>query len=446
MRRAALSTSLVLLAIAACSGQPSPSTLPAGRATALHVRNFAGATPISHVVIIVQENRTPDYLFQGVPGADISKTAIDSKGQPVQLQPVSLAAPYDLGHTHNNFITDYDNGKMDGFDRGLPQRKHLRPFGYAPKPEVQPYFDMATQYTFGDHMFETNQSDSFPAHQYIISGIASALPATTDDVFGNAFSRNSGRPDGDGCDAQSDSVVQTIDPISGRIGPTPAPCFDRTVLSDLLDAKHVSWKYYQHGTGKGLWHAFDAIQHVRYGPDYANVIPRAEQILTDISSGRLPDLAWVMPASDVYSDHAGTKSALGPSWVAAIVNAIGESQYWNSTAIIITWDDWGGWYDHLPPQQFNKYELGFRVPLVVISPYARPAYVSKVQHEFGSILAFSEETFGIPKGSLGSTDVRADDLSDCFNYSQQPITFTPIPAPTFKPSDALLSRPDTEDP
>ena len=118
----------------------------------------------------------------------------------------------------------------------------------------------------------------------------------------------------------------------------------------------------------------------------------------------------------------------GPDWVASVVNAIGESPYWNSTAIFIVWDDWGGWYDHVQPQQFdNYYELGFRVPLVVVSPYAKRGYVSKVQHEFGSILAFSEETFGIPKGSLGTTDVRADDLSDCFDFTQRPRTFTPIP-------------------
>jgi phospholipase C len=107
-----------------------------------------------------------------------------------------------------------------------------------------------------------------------------------------------------------------------------------------------------------------------------------------------------------------------------VVNAIGNSQYWNDTAIFITLDDWGGWYDHVKPPQYNAYELGFRVPLIVVSPYARPGYVSHVQHEFGSILKFIEGTFAL--GSLGYTDARADDLSDCFDFTQAPLTFRTI--------------------
>ncbi len=436
-----------LLMLPACGGQPVPSTPPVGRAGLPIMAVRQATTPITHVVIIVQENRTPDYLFQGVPGADISQTAVDSHGQTVSLQPVSLAAPYDLPHGHSNWLTDYDGGRMDGFDRGLSQRSHMRPFGYAPRSEVQPYYDMATQYVFADHMFQTNQADSFPAHQYLVSGTASALPASSFNVSGNAIDRYTGRPGADGCDAPSSSVVPTINPGNGNPGPTPAPCFDRPVLSDLLDHQHVTWRYYQRGYGVGLWHAFDAIQHVRYGQDYSNIISPPKTILTNISNNQLPGLSWVIPAGDAYSDHAGTRSAKGPSWVAAVVNAIGESPYWNSTAIFIVWDDWGGWYDHVQPEQFNNYyELGFRVPLVVISPYAKRAYVSKVQHEFGSLLAFSEETFGIKKGALGTTDVRADDLSDCFDFTQHPRTFTPIKAPPFKGHEAMVAPPDVEDP
>jgi phospholipase C len=207
---------------------------------------------------------------------------------------------------------------------------------------------------------------------------------------------------------------------------------------------NVSWRYYQNGGGAGLWHPFDAIKHVRYGKDYANVITRSQQILQDVHAGRLAGLTWVAPA-DAWSDHASKHgTAKGPAWVAAIVNAIGESSYWNSTAIFVVWDDWGGWYDHVPPPLYNSYELGFRVPLIIISPYARRGYVSKVQHEFGSLLAFSEETFGIPKGSLQDTDVRADDLKDPFDFSQRPRSFVPIKAPPFKPGSS--QGPDDEDP
>ncbi len=134
------------------------------------------------------------------------------------------------------------------------------------------------------------------------------------------------------------------------------------------------------------------------------------------------------------SDHAGISTDAGPAWVASIVNALGQTPYWTSTAVFVVWDDWGGWYDHAAPHQFNYYELGFRVPLIAISPYARPGYVSHVQHEFGSLLKFIEKTYGLP--SLGFTDLRADDLGDMFDYEQLPLTFRPIPSPTVPPSVA----------
>jgi phospholipase C len=116
----------------------------------------------------------------------------------------------------------------------------------------------------------------------------------------------------------------------------------------------------------------------------------------------------------------------GPSWVASIVNAVGNSPYWSDTAIFITWDDWGGWYDHVPPTIYDSYEYGFRVPMIVVSSYARQHYISHVDHDFGSILKFIEEKFDL--GSLGFADSRADNLSDCFDFTK-PHSFRTIPAP-----------------
>ena len=146
-------------------------------------------------------------------------------------------------------------------------------------------------------------------------------------------------------------------------------------------------------------------------------------------------MSWVIPRAE-NSDHAGHSAFTGgPSWVASIVNAIGRSTYWSNTAIIITWDDWGGWYDHVPPPKLiadgerwgSGYVYGFRVPLIVVSPYAKPAYISHVNHDFGSILNFTEQVFGLP--SLGYADTRADNLSDCFNFNQTPLQFQTIEAP-----------------
>jgi phospholipase C len=430
--------------LASCGGRSQQAYVPTGNplpnAAITRTSTIVGApaaalpTPIQHIVIIVQENRTPDYLFQGIPGADIAETAVDSKDQTVRLHAVSLGAHYDLGHSHHDFLKDYAGGKMDGFDQGIPPFKHLNPFGYAPASEARPYHDMAEQYVFADHMFQSNQGPSFPSHLYLVSGTATDAKISEYRVSDNPHDGTTGHTRGGGCDAPPSTKVRTVNVLDGSQGPDIYPCLNRPVLSDFLDKKGVTWRYYQDSLGAGLWHPFDAIRHVRYGSDYANVITPPESILTDIKNGHLAGLSWVIP-DGAHSDHPGSGGHdKGPSWVAAVVNAVGMSSFWKNTAIFVTWDDWGGWYDHVPPPIENGYELGFRVPLVVISPYAKRAYVSKVQHEFGSILAFSEETFGIPKGALNATDARADDLMDAFDFGQQPRKFVPIKAPPFHPS------------
>ncbi|HEU5481107.1 MAG TPA: alkaline phosphatase family protein, partial [Candidatus Tumulicola sp.] len=228
-----------------------------------------------------------------------------------------------------------------------------------------------------------------------------------------------------GCDSPPHAQVDTIDP-SGYEGNPVYPCFERPTLGDLLDAKSVSWRYYQESGGPGLWHPYDAIRHIRDGNDYLKVVWPSDVVLSQIKSGQLPQVSWVAP-SGANSDHAGTRSNGGPAWVSSIVNAVGQSQYWNDCAIFVVWDDPGGWYDHVAPQTFNSYELGFRVPLIVISPYAKSGYVSHTQYEFGSILKFVEDAF--QTGSLKTTDQRANSLNDTFNFNQQPRRFVRIQAP-----------------
>jgi phospholipase C len=178
------------------------------------------------------------------------------------------------------------------------------------------------------------------------------------------------------------------------------------------------------------------------------IIPQT-QVLADIAANQLPSVSWIIPDGRA-SDHAAGNDGSGPSWVASIVNAIGNSPYWWSTAIIITWDDWGGWYDHVAPPQVLVnceqwgcgYAYGFRVPLIVVSPYAKAAYVSRAPHDFGSILKFLEENFRLP--SLGYADAYADDLSDCFNFRQKPLNFQTIPAPVSAEQFLTDRRPPTD--
>lgn len=216
------------------------------------------------------------------------------------------------------------------------------------------------------------------------------------------------------------------------------PCFEHPTLTDLLDAKSISWRYYASGL-KSIWNAPNAIQHMCgpnaappngtacVGPVWTNsVVLQSTRVLTDIANGQLPAVSWVIPTGQA-SDHPVFTDGSGPSWVASVVNAIGNSQYWADTAIIITWDDWGGFFDHVaPPSIANSYEYGFRVPLIVVSPFAKASHISHVTHDFGSILKFMEGVYGLP--SLGYADARADDLSDCFDFTQTPLIFHPVAA------------------
>jgi phospholipase C len=410
---------------------------------------------IQHVVIIFQENRTPDNLFQDPVlirrGADIVQQGTNSIGQTVALAPISLVTNYDLSHTHAAYVKMYDNGKMDGADlipvfcppgsTNCPPANP--PFAFVNPSEVQPYFSLAETYTFGDRMFQTNQGPSFPAHQFMLAGTSASTETSTLFVAENTI----GVPlpgDNAGCTAPAAvgvRMIETTDP-NPQTNETQFmyPCFDHPTLTDLLNARNLSWKYYAPAPGS-IWTAPNAVKHMCVpdstgtnctGKDWIDhVVINPPQVLTDISSGQLPAVSWVIPDGKA-SDHALSNEGSGPSWVASVVNAIGTSQYWANTAIIITWDDWGGWYDHVAPPQLsgNSYEYGFRVPLIVVSPYAKPGYISHVTHDFGSVLKFIESVFGLPTidPAVGYADSRADDLSDCFDFNQSPLSFKAVPA------------------
>jgi phospholipase C len=427
VRRAVASLGLALLA--ACG--PNPSVAPQQPASPEGPFGPAAASKIKHVVIIFQENRTVDDLFNGLSGADTVRSGRNSLGKTVPLRPVSLTAPYDVGHTHHAFDIERAGGKWNGFDK-VESRCYsvttcspstVRAYGFVPRAEVRPYFDMAQSYAFADRMFQTNQGPSFPAHQYIVSGTSAVVNGSKLLAAENPESPL-GPPTG-GCDSAPQSLISLID-AAGNESLRAFPCFDRISLMDVLSAKSLTWRYYQAYIGPGIWNAPDAILRIRESPRaYANVVAPPTAILSDVANGNLANMVWVTPTS-LASDHAGSTDGSGPSWVASVVNAIGQSQYWNSTAIFVTWDDWGGWFDHVVPPQYNSYELSFRVPLVVISPYAKNHYVSHQQHEFGSMLKFAERVFGLR--SLRTTDVRADDLFDCFDFSKPPTKFKRIPA------------------
>lgn len=404
-------------------------------------------SPIKHVVIVVQENRTFNDFFATYPGADGTITAQAGPNsncsppiqyeQTVYLTKMPLVLPKDLNHRFSGYSTAWDGGKLDGFDKvpngkGIPEC--LYPYQYTDPSQIQPYWSMAQQYTLAEHMFTTQGSDSFTAHQDLIRG--GTLVQNGKSLVD--LPSCSGTKCKWGCDAPPGTHTSLITQGNNYIkyrGKGPFPCSKNFKLSyptlrDLLDAMSISWKYYVPAmnqiNGK-LFNAFDAVAAVRYGSEWSSNISSPEtNVITDAENGALPNVSWVIPSAP-NSDHPGEGKDDGPSWVASVVNAIGESSYWNSTAIIVVWDDWGGLYDNeglLDPKNYGYGGLGLRVPAIVISPYARAGYISTTQYEFGSILKYVEQNWNL--GSLGTTDQRANSIIDCFNYNQSPIQFQPI--------------------
>ncbi len=234
------------------------------------------ASTIQHVVIIFQENRTPDNLFHGLPNADIANVGVNSLGQRITFQPIHLATTYDLSHSHSAFLRMYDNGKMDGADKVTcgPTCPSNPQFRYVYPSEVAPYFRLAKRYTFGDRMFQTNQGPSFPAHQFIISG--TSAPTATSKLFAAENTHL-----GTGCTAPSTAWVWMINPL-GVFSSKMYPCFEHPTIVDLLNARGISWRYYTPSAGS-IWTGPNAIRHLRLGPDWSkNVILKNTQILTDI--------------------------------------------------------------------------------------------------------------------------------------------------------------------
>ncbi|MBV9333715.1 MAG: hypothetical protein JO146_06885 [Candidatus Eremiobacteraeota bacterium] len=417
-------------AAVAISGCASSQSLPYMQNGApLRTLSQSGAGKIKHIVYIVQENRSFDNLFQGYPGADTQSWGYDSKGNKVTLKPVSLSTQYVIDHSASAMFTACDGKgslpgtdcRNDGFDQeqsfGGP--KSYPEYVYVPHKDSKPYFDMANQWVVADRMFQSHLDESYVSHQYIIAAQAAS---SVDLPYGQW-----------GCSGGSYDEVPTITK-QRTIGKYIRPCYDYQTLGDELDKAHLSWRFYASSFGSrssgdgSYWSSYQAVRHIYYGPDWKkDVISPNWKFITDVRKGKLANFTWIVPVCD-DSDHVNCPGGYGPSWVAALVNTIGKSKFWDSTAVFVQWDDWGGLYDHVPPP-FEDYDgLGFRVPLLVISPYAKQNYVSHVQYETASVLRFAEDLWGL--GQMAAADTRANSPApDCFDFTQNPRPFVKIKAP-----------------
>jgi hypothetical protein len=460
-------------------------------------------TPIQHIIVIIQENRSPDNLFYADQNLVRSGAHLVGSGKcydtQIALTPWRLDACFDPDHSHaGSWVPSYDSGKMDGACStsggvrsgcAVPacansKYAYCPQYTYVPNTTydgvhgiLDPYFQLAEQYGFANYMFQTNQGPSFPAHQFLFAG--TSAPTAYPDAFYDWFAAENLGSSGsvNGCIAPLGAFVREVDPagVEGK-GYTPLepsgvtkgfPCYEHPTMSDLLNDNGITWKYYSSGDSS-LWTAPNAINHICQssgpggsceGPAFKNgqVVADDAQVLKDLgvegastSACKLPQVSWVTP-DGAWSDHPGSVgSDGGPSWVAAIVNAVGgydnsgnklavQCGYWANTAILITWDDWGGFYDDVDPISTiglgnngypggggngQAYVYGFRVPLIVVSPYARPGYISGPPnnpvcpnyycHDFGSILNFIEYALGTNGNSLGTVGPEQWPYADAF--------------------------------
>ncbi len=428
LNRYALSGCVAAAVLAGCGA--SRSSLPYMQSSAaLRALDATGAGKITHVVYIVQENRSFNDLFNGYPGAYTVRSGKVSTGETVKLQPVPFSYQYTIDHSLGAFIAACHGPRLlpgtdcrnDGFDREFtfdgPRGVKYPEYVYVPHSDSKPYFDMAHEGALADHMFQSQLDESFIAHQYIIAAQAN---------WGVDL------PTGDwGC-TQKGSKVATIT-TARTYGPYQSACFDYQTLGDELDRAKLSWRFYasKYGAGSGEgaeWSSYQAVKHIYDGPDWKNVISPNWKFITDVRKGQLANFTWITPVCD-DSDHVNCSGGYGPSWVSALVNAVGNSKFWDSTAIFIQWDDWGGLYDPVPPKYEDRDSLGFRVPLLMLSPYVRHNFVCHHQYETASVIKFAEDLYGLGHLDTPADKRAASPAAECFDFSQSPAKWVKIKPP-----------------
>jgi phospholipase C len=405
--------------------------------TAAHVTRARGHLPglITHIVVVIQENRSIDNLFNGfcaTPTQCANTLPYDPYDGHQILAPVDLTSN-GPSHSHEKFVSEFDGGAMDGF-AGLPD-------SYVPSGETPGYRQMFTvDGVLNDYILAPNMGPSFPAHLYGIAGHAGGYDLVNPVLAHEDIADN---PGGDPTYCGSNGVVESVSLATAYPGVPvmTSVCRDHPTIFDRLPASYT-WKYYAHwkNDGTSLWAPTKAIAHLVNSPNFVN---NPGQIVTDINSGVLPNLAFVSPLPE-NSDHPGdmTDNLAGQRWVASIVNAIGGSSYWTNTVIILYWDDWGGWFDHvvptfaydpfLPASQLNPNEYGFRLSYGVISAYARTGTVAHGLNgqpcSASDSLAFIEQTWNLTP--LGTEDVlNTGCTAGMLNFASAPHQFQEIILP-----------------
>jgi phospholipase C len=414
MRTSRRQSLIMLLAIIGCAlggltnfFATSSAALPAAALPAPITTRY----PIKHVVIIIKENHSFDNIFGLYPGADGATTFTTADGNQTALGHTPDHTLLDIAHAGDSAAFAVDRGRMDRFAAlpGAVQDNADVADSEYEESDVPAYWAYARRYTLDDHYFATILGASFPNH---LVTIAASSANTFDNPIGQTYHAW-------GCDGGKYSLVNAADPRTGRKYAV-RPCFDIPTLADTMDRVHLPWTYYAPARYRSgyVWSAFDAIRHIRYSNLWKTNVVSDRQFAADVRGGRLPAVSWLV-TSEQQSEHPPYSMCIGENWTVRQVNAVMASKYWSSTLIVVTWDDFGGFYDHVAPPHLDYLSLGVRVPTLIISPFARKSYIDHHPLEFDSILRFIEQDFRLPP--LTARDRHASTLLSSLDFGERPL-------------------------
>jgi phospholipase C len=376
--------------------------------------SLLGNGKIQHVVFIMKENRSFDHYFGKFPGADGVTSGVISTGQSIPLWRAPDLMFHDEDHSWQGAHFAFDGGKMDMFDLNNNSNVNgdYESYTQMTEADIPNYWAYARKFVLADHTFQSSNSPSYATHLYSIAATADGTITIPENPNGTSRTW--------GCDAPPGTFVYQTN--QGGAIFTIFPCFNPQTMADTMNAfgpPPISWKYYAPSAPPGyIFSAFDYVRHIRYSNYWTSNVVDETQFVNDALAGNLPQVSWLVTGRE--SEHPPGSICVGENWTVQNINAImqGPSEQWNSTAIFITWDDYGGFYDHVPPPAIDQWGLGFRVPMIIISPYAKPGHISSMTYEFSSVLKFIEKVYGLP--SLTHRDSTANDISDAFNFNQSP--------------------------
>jgi phospholipase C len=382
----------------ACGGTGSNRNIHAGR----------DITAVKHIVFIIKENHTFDNYFGRFRNADGATSGSESHGHVVSLSHMPDIYNKSLCNGWECALEAMDHGKMDQFD--LIANGSLNAYAQVSEQDIPNYWAYARQFVLADRYFTSVHGPSLPNHLF-------AVAAQSGGAIGNGTTSSGGTY----CDG-SPGTVLVIDQ-KGNIT-SGSPCFDFLTLPDVLATAGISWRYYA-DEGDALF----VIRHIRNGPAWNRNITPPEQFIADATGGHLPAVSWLTPPPGGVNDHPPNSVCTGENWTVGMLNAVMQGPDWDSTVVFITWDDFGGFYDHVPPPQLDQFGLGPRVPLLIISPFSKAGYISHTVYEHSSILKFIETRYHLPP--LTSRDGMANNMLDSFDFTQQqlPLILQPRQCP-----------------